>query len=101
MKLDNVCEIIYLPSTNNTEYSLKLPKDTIIANVSELEEIEVNGVIRTCHVVSGKGLVPDSGKIEDVMKFVTPCASEVKSFLGMASFSRKFVPQFALHVAVK
>ena len=35
-------------------------------------------------------------------EFFTPtCASEDKSFLGMASFLRKFVPDFSLHLLKK
>ena len=57
-------------------------------------------VIFLGHILSGQGIFPEVGKVEEVVNFFTPtCASEVKSFLGMASFFRKFVPNFSLHAA--
>ena len=48
------------------------------------------------HVVSPKGVQTDPSKIEAVVDWPTPKnASEVRSFLGLASYYRKFVKGFA------
>ena len=48
------------------------------------------------HTVSGKGIAPDQSKLEAVMQWPRPTtASEIKSFLGLCSYCRQFVPSFA------
>ena len=48
------------------------------------------------HIVSKNGLEVDPSKIEAVQKFPAPRSqTEVKSFLGLASYYRRFVPKFA------
>lgn len=49
------------------------------------------------HVVSNAGLFPDPRKIEAVMKFPIPKnQKELKSFLGLASYYRKFIEKTCL-----
>ena len=48
------------------------------------------------HIVSKDGLEVDPSKIEAVQKFPVPrIQTEVKSFLGLASYYLRFVPKFA------
>ena len=48
------------------------------------------------HMVSKDGLVVDPSKVEAVQKFPVPRSqTEVKSFLGLASYYQRFVPKFA------
>ncbi|KAJ8020637.1 hypothetical protein HOLleu_40281 [Holothuria leucospilota] len=48
------------------------------------------------HVVSAEGVSVNPAKIEKIMKWPTPTTSiELSSFLGLASYYRRFVPGFA------
>jgi hypothetical protein len=48
------------------------------------------------HVVSGDGIAPDEGLIEKIQQYPIPKnVKEVQSFLGLASYYRKFIRNFA------
>ncbi|MDD9817374.1 MAG: RNase H-like domain-containing protein [Gammaproteobacteria bacterium] len=48
------------------------------------------------HMVSKNGITPDPDKAEAVMSWPTPMsATEVKSFLGLCSYYRRFIPHFS------
>ena len=52
------------------------------------------------HILSGEGIRLEFGKVQEILRFSVPeTCSEVKSFLCMASFSRKFVPHFSEYAA--
>ena len=48
------------------------------------------------HIISGKGIEPDPEKLESIKKMPAPTTpKEVKQFLGLIGYYRKFVPPFA------
>jgi len=48
------------------------------------------------HIVTEKGITPDPEKIQAIMKMKTPTnVKELRSFLGIAGYYRKFIPNFA------
>ena len=49
------------------------------------------------HVITEKGVKPDSKKVEAVEKFPRPTnRKNIKQFLGLAGYYRRFIPEFAL-----
>ena len=48
------------------------------------------------HIVSARGTEPDPSKVEAVRDFATPsCLSDVRGFVGMASYYRRFIKNFS------
>ena len=48
------------------------------------------------HVVTSEGVKPDPQKVKAIKEFPTPKnTTDVKSFLGLAGYYRKFIPQFS------
>jgi hypothetical protein len=70
------------------KYNLKLQPDKC--------EILRKEVTFLGHKISEHGVEPDARKIESVKNFPTPnTAKQLKRFLGLAMYYRKFVPQFS------
>ncbi len=48
------------------------------------------------HIIDKNGIRPNPKTIDAIMKFPTPkTAKQIKSFIGLSSFYRKFIPHFA------
>ena len=48
------------------------------------------------HIVSDKGILPDPDRVKAISQLKTPTTvKELRSFLGIAGYYRKFIPKFA------
>jgi hypothetical protein len=48
------------------------------------------------HIITEDGVRPDPTKVEAIKNFPRPeTAKQLKSFLGMASYYRRFIPRFS------
>ena len=48
------------------------------------------------HIVSGKGISPSPSNVNKILEWkVSACAKEVRQFLGMATYYRRFIKFFA------
>ena len=50
------------------------------------------------HIVTDKGIKPDSEKVQAVINMKSPCnIKELKTFMGMINYVGKFIPNISKH----
>jgi hypothetical protein len=81
------------------EFNLKLQPDNCEFLRTEVSYLE--------HVITEKGVLPDPRKVTAIKNYPRPTnEKQLKSYLGMASYYRKFIPNFSktaapLHALIK
>ncbi|KAL0394979.1 UNVERIFIED_CONTAM: Retrovirus-related Pol polyprotein from transposon.6 [Sesamum latifolium] len=99
MPFDDI--LVYSKNREEHEQHLRivlqiLKEKELYAKLSKCE-FWVNQVVFLGHVISGDGVMPDPSKVKAVMEWRIPKnATEVRSFLGLAGYYRRFVEGFSI-----
>ncbi|KAK4385928.1 Transposon Ty3-I Gag-Pol polyprotein [Sesamum angolense] len=73
---------------------LQILKEELYDKISKCE-FWVNQVVFLGHVISGDGVMPDPSKVKAIIEWRVPKnVTEVRSFLGLAGYYRRFVEGF-------
>ncbi|GBG71139.1 hypothetical protein CBR_g8441 [Chara braunii] len=79
------------------EEVMQILKDAQLHLNLEKSEFGRDSVIYLGHRLSAAGLEPEATKVEVIQKWPQPAnVRELRSFLGLASYYRKFVPKFSI-----
>ncbi|KAI9557180.1 hypothetical protein GHT06_016988 [Daphnia sinensis] len=117
---DGLYEFVRLPfGLNNAPSTFQRLMDRVLARLKwqmflvYLDDVLVFGKSfeehqerLNCHIIDENGIRPDPAKISSLVYFKVNNIKSLRAFLGLASFYRRFVPEFAslshpLHVLLK
>ncbi|CAF4918814.1 unnamed protein product [Pieris macdunnoughi] len=80
----------------NTPATFQRLMNTALAGLQDKCEFLRREVGYLGHVISENGVSPNPEKVKAVSKFPVPkCPKDVKSFLGLVSYYRRFIPDFS------
>ena len=96
--LDDI--LVFSPDMKSHLEHLRLLFERLRAADLKLKEVKCNFLKRHIHylghIVSGEGITPLSEKLDSIQKMLPPkTPKEVKQFLGLIGYYRKFVPRFS------
>ena len=95
--LDNI--LIFSPDMETHLKHLRILFERLRSADLKLKEIKCNFLKKHIqylgHIISGEGIAPMPEKLESIQKMLPPRnPKEVKQFLGLIGYYRKFIPQF-------
>ena len=96
--LDDI--LIFSPDMETYLKHLRILFERLRSADLKLKEVKCNFLKKHIqylgHIISGEGIAPVPEKLESIQKMLPPRNSkEVKQFLGLIGYYRKFVPQFS------
>ena len=95
--LDNI--LVFSPDMESHLEHMRLLFDRLRSADLKLKEVKCNFLKKHIqylgHIVSGEGITPLPEKLDSIKKMLPPkTPKEVKQFLGLIGYYRKFVPRF-------
>ncbi|KAL0434823.1 UNVERIFIED_CONTAM: putative mitochondrial protein [Sesamum radiatum] len=85
------------PSGYNLMVYLPVGGGVVVNSVRNGSLVRIGDVVFLRHVISGDGVMPDLAKVKAIMEWrVSKNATEVRSFLGLAGYYRRFVEGFSI-----
>ena len=96
--LDDI--LVFSPDLESHLEHLRLLFERLRSADLKLKEVKCNFLKKHIqylgHVVSGEGITPLPEKLDSIQKMLSPkTPKEVKQFLGLIGYYRKFVPRFS------
>ena len=96
--LDDI--LLYRPDMELHLKHLRLLFERLKSTYLKLKEVKCNFLKKHIqylrHIVSGEGITPVTEKLDSIQKMLPPkTPKEVKQFLGLIGYYRKFLPRFS------